>query len=81
MRHFATWTGESFAVVRLGPTGGATIVTEGCTLEAMEREAEKLNAEQTAREALAEARALSARIRATQGPRLGVRYFEPEAFA
>lgn len=81
MRHYATFTGESFAVVRLGPTGGATIVTEGCSMEAMEREAAKENAAQEAREALAEARALSARIRAAQGPRRGVRYFEPDAFA
>lgn len=81
MRHYATFTGESFAVVRLGPTGGATIVTEGCSQAAMELQAANLNAEQEAREALAEARALSARIRAAQGPRRGVRYFEPDAFA
>lgn len=81
MRHYATFTGESFAVVRLGPTGGATIVTEGCSLAAMEIQAANLNAEHEAREALAEARALSARIRAAQGPRRGVRYFEPDAFA
>lgn len=70
----ATWTGEAFAVVRLGPTG-ATIVQEGSSAEAMQREADKLNAAEQAREAA------PVRRPAYYGQRRSVRYFEPDAFA
>lgn len=74
IHYVPAWDGRGHVVARMGPTG-STVVLECPTFFSAEREAEKLNQQEQARQAAPVIRP------AYYGQRRSVRYFEPDAYA
>lgn len=74
IQYVPAWDGRGHVVARMGPTG-STVVLECPTFFSAEREAEKLNQQEQARQAAPVIRP------AYYGQRRSVRYFEPDAYA